>query len=175
MLGSVDKLISLICRLCGFLAAGAILILAGLVVVSIGSRAIGVYVPGLTDYAAYCLAWAGALGMAYTFGQHGHIRVEMLVDRMRGRQRYWFELSVLALATAMTLYLAFYLVKMAHTSWLYEDRSDGSDEILIWIPQLPFAIGFCLFAFVLVLALIKALIRRDLEGLAAAKPSESWE
>ncbi|WP_282607132.1 TRAP transporter small permease [Pelagibius sp. Alg239-R121] len=149
--------------------------MTGLVVVSIGSRAVGVYVPGLTDYAAYCLAWAGALGMAYTFGQHGHIRVEMLVDQMHGRRRYWFELCVLTLATAMTVYLSYFLVKMTHTSWLYEDRSDGSDEILIWIPQVPFAAGFCLFSLVLVLAFIKALIRRDLEGLAATKKSESWE
>lgn len=171
----LDKMIHVICRLCGALAAIAIVVLACLVVVSIVSRAMGVYVAGLTDYAAYCLAWAGALGMAYTFGQHGHIRVEMLVDQMRGKTRYWFEVAVLALATAMTVYLAFYLVRMTHTSWVYEDRSDGSDEILIWIPQAPFAAGFCIFGLILTLALIRALVRRDLDGLAASKKIESWE
>ncbi len=175
MAESIDVVIVSICRLCGFLAALAILVLTGLVMTSIASRAVGIYVPGLTDFAAYCLAWAGSLGMAYTFGQHGHIRVGMLVDTLRGKLRYVFEVAVLALATAMVMYLAWYLVKMAHTSWVYEDRSDGSDEILIWIPQVPFAVGFCLFALVLILAVLRALLRGDLEGLAATKQSESWE
>jgi len=171
----LDKIILIICRLCGFLAALAIVILTGLVVTSIVSRAIGTYVPGLTDYAAYCLAWAGSLGMAYTFGQHGHIRVEMLVDQMRGKLRYVFELAVLLLAALMASYLAWFLIKMTYTSWTYEDRSDGSDEILIWIPQVPFAAGFSLFALVLIFAVLRALLRGDLEGLAATKQSESWE
>lgn len=175
MVQIIDRTISVICQLCGFLAGAAILVLAGLVISSITSRAMGIYVPGLTDYAAYCLAWAGALGMAYTFGQHGHIRVEMLVDRMRGRVRYVFELGVLLLATVMVTYLAWFLVKMTYTSWVYEDRSDGSDEIMIWIPQVPFAVGFSLFALVLILAVVRAVLRGDLEGLAATKQSESWE
>ncbi len=175
MVQVIDTAISVICRFCGFLAGTAILVLTGLVIASIASRALGIYVPGLTDYAAYCLAWAGALGMAYTFGQHGHIRVEMLVDRMRGRLRYFFEVGVLLLATVMVSYLAWFLVKMTYTSWVYEDRSDGSDEILIWIPQVPFAAGFVLFAVVLILAAVRAILRGDLEGLAATKQSENWE
>ncbi|WP_299667793.1 TRAP transporter small permease [uncultured Ruegeria sp.] len=171
----IGRSIDVISRLCGALAAAAIIILTGLVVTSVVSRTLGIYVPGLTDYAAYCLASAGAMGMAYTFGQHGHIRVEMIIDQLSSGPRYVLEVLVLALSAAMTTYLAYFLVRMAHTSWLYEDRSDGSDEILIWIPQAPFALGFCLFAFVLVLALIRALIRRDLQGLAAEHKSESWE
>lgn len=171
----LSRTIDTICRVCGVLAAIAILILTGLVITSVVSRTLGIYVPGLTDYAAYCLASAGAMGMAYTFGQHGHIRVEMVVDQLPARPRYLLEVSILALSSLMTCYLAYYLLRMTHTSWLYEDRSDGSDEILIWIPQVPFAFGFCLFALVLVLALIRALIRRDLQGLAAEHKAESWE
>lgn len=175
MADAIDTAIAWICRSCGFLAAAAILVLAGLVLASIVSRAIGVYVPGLTDFAAYCLAWAGALGMSYTFSRHAHIRVEILVTRMQGRARYIFELGVLLIATFMTTYLSWYLVKMTRTSWLYQDRSDGSDEILIWIPQVPFAAGFCLFSLVLILAVLRAMLRGDLQGLAATKQPVSWE
>lgn len=171
----IGQVIAIISRACGALAALAILILTGLVITSVVSRALGIYVPGLTDYAAYCLACAGAMGMAYTFGQHGHIRVEMIVDHLPSGPRYVVEVLILAISAAMTCYLAYYLVRMTHTSWLYEDRSDGSDEILVWIPQAPFAFGFCLFAVVLVLALVRAVIRRDLQGLAAEHKSESWE
>ena len=175
MAASIDRLIKVLCRLCGLLAALVLVVLAGLVVVSIASRAMGIYVPGLTDYAAYCLAWAGALGMTYTFGEHGHIRVEMLVDSLGGKLRYGLEVGVLGLAAAVVSYLAFYLTRMTWTSYEFQDRSDGSDEILIWIPQAPFAAGFILFAAVLVLAFARAILRGDLEGLAATKQAESWE
>ncbi len=175
MVELLDQSIKLICRLCGFLAALVLVILAGLVITSICSRAIGVYVPGLTDYAAYCLAWAGALGMTYTFGEHGHIRVEMLVDNLSGKTRYILELAMLVVAAFMVSYLSYFLIKMTLTSYDFQDRSDGSDEILIWIPQTPFALGFTLFAIVLVMAVLRAALRGDLEGLAATKQAESWE
>ncbi len=172
---SLEAAIQALCRLCGGLAALVLVALALLVALSIASRALGLYVPGLTDYAAYCLASAGTLGMAYTFGQRGHIRVTLLVELLGGRARYWLEVSILALATAMAGYLAFYLLRMTYVSWSYQDRSDGSDEILIWIPQAPFAFGACLFALVLLLAVVRALLRRDLEGLIGGETSEGWD
>ncbi len=171
----LEAAIHRLCRLCGLLAALILLALALLVALSIVSRALGIYVPGLTDYAAYCLASAGTLGLAYTFGQQGHIRVALLVDQFRGRPRYWLEVSILGLAAAMAGYMAFYLVRMTYVSWIYEDRSDGSDEILIWIPQTPFALGACLFALVLLLALMRALLRRDLKGLLDSDTREDWD
>ncbi len=92
------------------------LALTALVTLSIASRALGIYVPGLTDYSAYCLASAGTLGMAYTFGERGHIRVEMLVEQLHGRARFRLEVSALFLTTAMALYMAFYLARMTYVS-----------------------------------------------------------
>ncbi len=175
MIRALDLAILWICRLSGLIAALTIVVLAGLVAASIVSRLMGVYVAGLTDYSAYCLAVAAAFGMAYAFGAHGHIRVELLVDQLQGGVRYCLEVGVLAVATAMVAYLAWYLVRMTFVSLDFQDRSDGSDEILIWIPQAPFAVGFTLFAVVLVLALLRAILRRDLKGLAAERIAKSWD
>ena len=175
MLRALDRAIVWTCRLSGLIAALTILALAGLVAASIVSRLLGIYVAGLTDYSAYCLAIAGAFGMAYAFGERGHIRVELLLDRFRGRARYLLEVAILGLATAMVTFLAWYLVRMTRVSLDFQDRSDGSDEILIWIPQAPFAAGMTVFAIVLVLALLRALLRGDLRGLAAERKTEDWE
>ncbi|MEM8853694.1 MAG: TRAP transporter small permease [Pseudomonadota bacterium] len=171
----LDKTIAAIAMVCGAVAALTILVLAGFVLASIVSRLAGLYVPGLTDYAGYCLAIAGAFGMSYTFAQHGHIRVEVLLDRLRGRVRFVLEIAVLLLSTAMAIYLARYLILMTLVSYDFQDRSDGSDEILIYVPQIPFAAGFFLFAVVLVLASVRALVRGNLTGLAAARQTERWD
>ncbi len=157
MLELLDRKLNRIYDLSGYLAAVAILLIAVLVMINIISRAVGAFVPGLTESAGYCMAAAGSLGMAHTLGQGGHIRVAMLLERLRGKGRFAVELWALLLASGLSVYLAVFLVKMVYVSWLFEDRSDGSDEILIWIPQVPAALGFLLFAICLVHASVKSI------------------
>ena len=38
-------------------------------------------------------------------------------------------------------YAAFYFTKMLTISFVFKERSEGADEILIWIPQTPLALG----------------------------------
>src|SRR3546814_4015032 len=87
-----------------YLAAGALagvsLVAIGvLVMLSIVTRLLGIYVAGLTDYAGYAMASASFLALAYTFGQGGHIRVELVLQRLSGRRRRLGVLWCLALGT----------------------------------------------------------------------------
>jgi len=149
-LAVLDRALRTLYLWCGYAAAALIVAIACLVVVNIVSRLLGTYVSGMTEGAGYCMAGAGALGLAYTLGEHGHIRVTMLLDRFHGRARFWLELWALLIATGLTCYLAWFLARMVYISWLFEERSDGSDEILIWIPQTALALGFVVFAVCLV-------------------------
>ena len=89
-------------RACGALAGAFIVLIGILVLINIGSRIVGAFVPGMTEGAGYCMAAAGALGLAYTFGEHGHIRVTMLVQRLRGRRtRFVVEWATLAAAAGL--------------------------------------------------------------------------
>ena len=45
------------------------------------------------------------------------------------------------MASFFSGYLAFYFIKMLIISYKFEERSEGADEILIWIPQSPLALG----------------------------------
>lgn len=160
LLQGVDQGLHRLYRWCGYVAALFIVAIAGLVIVNILSRLFGAFVPGMTEGAGYCMAAAGSLGLAYTFGEHGHIRVEMLLQRLTAKARYGFELWALAVGTLLTGYLGWYLARMVWVSRDFGDRSDGSDALLIWIPQAPTAAGFIIFAISLVHALVAALARR---------------
>ncbi len=127
--------------------------------INIGSRIAGTFVAGMTEGAGYCMAGAGALGLAYAFGEHGHIRVTVLVHRLAGRTRSAVELGSLVAAAGLTGFIAFYLGRMAWLSFLYGERSDGSDELPTWLPQLPVAAGFAIFAVALWHAVIVGLAR----------------
>ena len=42
---------------------------------------------------------------------------------------------------------SFYFIKMLIISYKFQERSEGADEILIWIPQISVAIGSTVFLF----------------------------
>ena len=157
LLYGVDRALLRLYLWCGFLAAGFVVAMLGLVLVNIGSRLAGAFVPGMTEGAGYCMAAAGALGLAYTFGEHGHVRVTMLIARLRGRSRLRLELWAIGMAGVLLCYVAYYVLRMVYVSYRFEDRSDGSDELLLWIPQAPMAVGFAVFAVSLIHAVVTAL------------------
>lgn len=173
MLATTDKIFRALVQGCGLLAALSIVMIGLLVLVNIISRSLGLFVPGMTEGAGYCMAAAGSLGLAYTFGEHGHIRVSMVVGRLRGRVRFAIEFWALGLAAILACYLGYYLVRMVYVSYLFEDRSDGSDELLIWIPQAPTAFGFAVFGLSLVHAVAVGLVRGDLGQDDGSDPAKS--
>lgn len=159
---TLDTLLNRLYKLCGALAAFFIALIVILVIIRIGSRLSGIYVAGLSEYSGYCLALAGSLGLAYTFGEHGHIRVEMLIERLRKPTRFKFEIFVLSVATVMASFLAYYTIKLAYVSHLYDDISSKSDGMHLVVPQAPFALGFTLFAICLFHTLVRALATKKI-------------
>lgn len=145
---------------CGVIAAGAIVLIAVLVALSILSRLAGVYVGGLTEGAGYAMAAAGTFGLAYTFGAGGHIRVDLVLNLLPERPRAAVELLALAVTAAVIVFLAGYFARMVSISWKFGDLSDGSDELPLWMPQLPAAVGFAIFAVALCHHLIRYVLTR---------------
>ena len=72
---------------CGALAAVFLVAIAVLILLSVISRLLGIYVPGLSDYAGYAMASSSFLALAYTFGRGGHIRVNVVLQAVRGGSR----------------------------------------------------------------------------------------
>ena len=157
---AIDRALRRLYTACGAVAAVAIALIAVLVATSITSRLLGIYIGGLNEGAGYMMAAAGSFGLAYTFKTGGHIRVDLVIGTLPARARHISEAIALALTTVAIIYLSWFMVRMVNISWKFGDLSDGSDGLPIWIPQLPAAIGFVIFA----VALIHNFIRFCLTG-----------
>ncbi len=169
---SLDRTLSRFYTVCGYIAAGFLFFLMLLVMASILTRAAGVYVGGLTEYSGYAMAAASYFALAFTFRDGGHIRVTMLIGRLLQRARRRAEIFCLLVSAFFTAYLAYYMSELAYFSWVFEERSEGGDAMLLWIPQSAAAAGAVVLAVCVAHALIKTLagqefIRRPDEDAAA--------
>ena len=55
------------------------------------------------------------------------------------------EIWCLGITSFFSGYLSFYFIKMLIISYKFQERREGADEILIWIPQTSVAIGSTIF------------------------------
>jgi len=124
-------------------ALGALFILATLVVqvVGIAGREFGFSMAGLDAYAGYCLAAGSFLAMAYALRRGDHIRVTLILARLKGRTRYWMEVLCLVVAALLSAYFAWFAAKLVWGSYAYHDVSQNVDATPLWIPQLSMALG----------------------------------
>ncbi|MCG8357580.1 MAG: TRAP transporter small permease [Kiloniellales bacterium] len=158
---ALDRGLNRVYTACGVIGAGFLFFLMVLVLASIGTRAAGIYVGGLTEYSGYAMAAASYFALSYTFRDGAHIRVTMVLTRFHGAARYRLELFCLAVASFFALYLAYYMVELAYISWDFEERSEGGDAMLLWIPQSGAAAGSIVMAVCVLHAFIKTLAGGD--------------
>ena len=145
MLCKIDNYLKALYRLSGYAAAIFLVLVASFILTGIASRIFGFYIRGLAEYSGYCMAASSFLALAYTFGEKGHIRITLFLEKSNKRIRRYLELWCLSIATFFSGFLSFYFLKMLLISFNFQERSEGADEILIWIPQVPVALGSSIF------------------------------
>jgi TRAP-type C4-dicarboxylate transport system permease small subunit len=148
-------------QVCGLIAAVMLVILTGLILASIVSRILGVYLGGVNEFAGYAMAAGSFFGMPYAFRAGAHIRVSLLITNLAGRTRWIFELwarGVIALAAG---YLAFYFCRLSYISYDFGDVSQGADAMPLWIPQSVMAVGAVCFAIAAVDSFIRAIVEGE--------------
>ena len=145
MLKSINKNLNKLYKFSGYVAAIFLILVAVLILIGICSRIFGFYIRGLAEYSGYCMASASFFALAYTFVEDGHIRITLFLEKLSGQKKKVVEIWCLGVASFFSGYLAFYFVKMLIISYKFQERSEGADEILIWIPQTSVAIGSIIF------------------------------
>ncbi|MGI9412614.1 MAG: TRAP transporter small permease subunit [Hyphomicrobiales bacterium] len=169
----VDRALDRLYDICGYIAVALLMVLTALVLASIVSRLLSVYIAGLTEFAGYSMAACVFFGMAYTFRSGGHIRVTLFTNRMSGKVRRFNDLWCLAALAVVISYLAFYLCQLAYESWLFEEISEGGDAIPLWIAQSPMAFGAAVYAVCAIHTFVRALIVPEtLEAIDAGAGGE---
>lgn len=162
-------------RLSGAAAAFCLVAICLIVVAQVGGRIIdgiatlitgeriGLLVPSAAEFSGFFLAAASFLALAYTFRGDGHIRVSLLITRLSGRPRHWFEVWCLAFAIALAGFFTWHTILLVVDSVQYGEVSYGMIPVPLWIPQSFMALGLI----VLTIALVDDMAR----VLAGKKPS----
>ncbi|MFZ9184239.1 MAG: TRAP transporter small permease [Hylemonella sp.] len=150
-----------------WLAALAMVGVLVMVLLAIAGRQFNFHLPGTDAYAGYSMAAAGFLALAHTLKRNEHIRVTLLIGRLQGRARRGLELWSLACAVLLSGLLAFFSVRLAWQSHLFNDISTSNDATPLWIPQIGMAVG----ALILLVAFIDELLV-ELRGQRAQEVPE---
>ena len=146
MFESLNRNLNHLYKFSGYIAAIFLIFVAVFILIGISSRIFGFYIRGLAEYSGYCMAAASFFALAYTFVEGGHIRITLFLEKLSGLKKKIIEIWCLSIGSFFSGYLAFYFIKMLIISYKFQERSEGADEILIWIPQTSVAIGSIIFS-----------------------------
>jgi TRAP-type C4-dicarboxylate transport system permease small subunit len=147
---------SFMCLLSGI----AIFSLMVLAVISVGGRnAIGQPLPGYVDFIEQVLPMIAFLGIAYTQREGGHIRMDILVGKLKGRPLWLAEIIT-------TFFMLMLMIVLIWGAWQFFDRSFDFDRpywssdssldlnIPLWPTKLLVPISFSVLALRLVWQLV---------------------
>ena len=144
-MSELNNYLKKIYKFSGYVAALFLILVAVFILIGIASRIFGFYIRGLAEYSGYCMAASSFFALAYTFVEGGHIRITLFLEKISGNKKKYLETWCLTIASFFSGYLAFYFIKMLIISYKFQERSEGADEILIWIPQTSAALGSLIF------------------------------
>lgn len=125
---------------CGYLAAAFLVAIGVAIVAQILGRMRGVTLDA-TEAAGLCLAASTFFGLAHTFRRGGHVRINLLVDRMPQHWRHGIEIFNCLVGTVVVSFLAWHVASLALQSREFNDVSPGLLAMPFWIPQTGVAIG----------------------------------
>lgn len=149
-------------KLLGALGAFFIFATLAIEVAGIVMRQLGFSMAGADAYAGYCLAAGSFLALGHALRQGDHIRVTLILQRMRGRSRWWMEVLCLVIASLLSVYFAYFSARLVWGSYVFNDVSQNVDATSLWIPQLSMAIGLAGLALAFIEQLVITLATREL-------------
>ncbi len=95
MFCKIDNYLRILYRFSGYIAAFFLILVAIFILIGIASRIFNFYIRGLAEYSGYCMAASSFLALAYTFGENGHIRITLFLEKAKERTRRALELFCL--------------------------------------------------------------------------------
>ena len=162
MINKINSFLKLIYNISGYIAAAFLVLVAVFILIGITSRIFGFYIRGLSEYSGYSMAASSFFALAYTFHEKAHIRITLFLEKLKKTNKKLAEIWCLSVASFFSGFMAFYFVKMTIVSVMFEERSEGADEILIWIPQSVVAVGALIFFICILHHLIFSIIEKKI-------------
>lgn len=141
----------------GWLAGLFLIAIFVLMMLLSAGRPLGMNVRSGDDFIGWCMVAISFLGLAHTFRSAEMIRVGLLIDRIEGRPRFFFEIFSLCVGCFFVGYFAWHASWMTYFSWLIDEPSQGVIVVPIWIPQFGYAAGLVILFIAFVDELIHVL------------------
>ena len=145
MIKKINNILKSIYRISGYIAAIFLILVAVFILTGITSRIFGFYIRGLAEYSGYSMAASSFFALAYTFYDKTHIRITLFIEKIESKRRRLSEIWCLSVGSFFSGFMAYYFIKMVIISIKFKERSEGADQIFIWIPQASLAIGSFIF------------------------------
>lgn len=161
----IRRMLDLIFKASGGIAVAFLVAIAALTVLQAVFRLFGGMIPSADDFAGFCLAGAVFLGLAHTLRAGAHIRVLVLVTRLRPQARQVAEIVCLLCAVAAVAVLTWYSADMVITTKQLGEYTIGLIPVPKWIPMLAMLVGLAVFLLALLDELVRA-ARGDLPSYA---------
>lgn len=170
----------LLARIGGWIAAGCILALTGLVLTEIVVAFLARFFPGMPsgigigwEYSAYLMGASFLLGSGLTLRAGLQLRVEILLRAGKRRFAAVLEGVSSAIGAVVCVYLAISLIRLTLRTWGYGEVSQDSFTPL-WIPQAVLAVGATILAAQMVVRFVASILGHALEqpGIGAVTAVE---
>ena len=162
MINKINSFLKSTYKISGYISATFLILVAVFILIGITSRIFGFYIRGLSEYSGYSMAASSFFALAYTFYEKAHIRITLFLEKLKSTNKKFAEIWGLSVASIFSGFMAFYFIKMTIISVKFEERSEGADEILIWIPQSAVAMGSLIFFICILHHLIFSIIEKKI-------------
>ena len=102
MFETLNRNLNKLYKFSGYVAAIFLILVAVFILIGISSRIFGFYIRGLAEYSGYCMAASTFFALAYTFGEGGHIRITLFLEKLNKKFRKIFEIWCLLVCLLYT-------------------------------------------------------------------------
>ena len=163
MINSINNFLKSTYKISGYIAAIFLMLVAVFILTGISSRIFGFYIRGLAEYSGYSMAASSFFALAYTFYEKAHIRITLFLEKIKNKRRKLAEIWCLSVGSFFSGFMAYYFIKMVIISIKFEERSEGADEMFIWIPQASVAIGSFIFFICVLHHLVFSILNKKID------------
>ncbi|WP_421998635.1 TRAP transporter small permease subunit [Reyranella sp.] len=150
-----------------FACLGGILLLVAAVTVSIevvSRKLFTVVYSGSDEMAAYLFAVGTTWSLAWVLVTRGHVRIDALYRYLPLRLRGWLDVLALLMLGILAAAMLDRGFDLTHANFIEWNRSNTPLRTPLSLPQMPWLFGLGLFAFSILVALVRtvlALLRGD--------------
>jgi len=146
MLARLEALSNRLSKWGAFISSTLFVLLVGLIMIEIIGRSFFDYSTMIADeYSGYFYLASVFFGLAYTFNQEGHIRINLVTSRFSEEAQRRVDVFAGLVSAGVMLFVLYYCWLFMVDSYEMEMLSENVSETPLYLTQIPMPIGIGIF------------------------------